>query len=269
MYVWFCLIDYIGFLASFPFLYLCSPVKTVLFKNSYPLSYSFVWSILMLILSVTFFHFIHWNCSALEFPLNVFFDFYIIVKFFILFIYCFYYFICFSQFFCNCWFSLKRLFWLFYKIDQNILYFWVSLLDDYCSLLVMTLLSFSMFLVFLCCFHIWSSRHLLEPLLVVFQCLIFCWYCLYLGFSSILYEYTFFPLLSFSVAEFLSLYVFSVSYNIWCWLLEATLLFSRKWHGSMFFCFCFFPLPTHRDLIIRVYALFTGVLSFCCNREHS
>lgn len=59
---------------------------------------------------------------------------------------------------------------------------------------------------------------------------------LYLRFFPTLYEYACSPLLLPLVAEFLSLCVFSCSYNSVGWLLETSLLFSRKWHSSLSLC---------------------------------
>lgn len=74
---------------------------------------------------------------------------------------------------------------------------------------------------------------------------IFHWSFLYLGFSQILYGYTCSALPTPSCSRIFNFYVLYGSYNLPGYLLETSLLFSKRWHYSSSVCFfpCLEPWP--------------------------
>lgn len=84
---------------------------------------------------------------------------------------------------------------------------------------------------------LWWSRHLLKSLIVAFKWGTVCWTCYFWGsLWPCMYIPALHILLHF-MADFLSFYVFSGSYNSPAWLLKTSLSFSRRWRFSSSFWF--------------------------------
>lgn len=87
--------------------------------------------------------------------------------------------------------------------------------------------------VLFCCIHIWRSSHLFQYLLVAFELRLLLVGTIYIwGLYLQSCMNTLVPHHFLSLWKFLSLYVFSRSYNSPGWLLEISLLFLIRWNYS-------------------------------------
>lgn len=94
----------------------------------------------------------------------------------------------------------------------------------------------------------------------------FCWSCSIWDFLWLCMDTRASHILLPLVAESLSFYVFSHSYNSPCRLLETSILFSRRWHCSSWLWF----LPCPQSLVcFSESTLFTRAHIHCCTRERT